>query len=190
MSLGRGCHPRGATGSAHLPPNRLPQALRTGPPAQPCSKQQWSAGRPRTSFPILGLGPSSAHLVPASPREALAPSDPLLASGQAPLGGGSGSDTCSHAHDQAMRQAVKFNTQKTAVNRLNFMSSASSIIIRPLPPSRPPCPAPTLHTPALFSDLSASPVPNAGLEAMKRPRGSTLADGAGQCLPEAVDAFH
>lgn len=116
VSLGRGCHPRGTTGSAHLPPDRLPQALRTGPPAQPCSKQQWPAGRPRTSFPICGLGPSSAHLVPASLQEALAPSDPLLASGQTPLGGGLGSDTCSHAHDQAMKQAVKFNTQKTALN--------------------------------------------------------------------------
>ena len=108
--------PRGATGPAHPPPDRLSQALRTGPPPQPCSKQHRPAGRPRTSFPIHSLGPSSAHLVPASPWEALAPSDPLLASGQAPLRGGSGSDTRSHAHDQAMKQVMKFNTQKTALN--------------------------------------------------------------------------
>lgn len=56
-------------------------------------------------------------------------------------------------------------------------------------PSRSLCPTPTLHTPALFSELSASPVHITGLEAMKRPRGGSPADGAGQCLPEEVDAF-
>lgn len=115
--------------------------------------------------------------------ETLAPSDPLLASGQTPLGGGSGSETCSHAHNQAMKQAVKFNTRKLTklVELYEQCQLHNNQATASLLPSLP-CPPPCSHH---CSQTSAHhPSPARGLEAMKRPRGSTLADRGRQCLPE------
>ena len=56
--------------------------------------------------------------------------------------------------------------------------------------SCPPCPAPALHTPALFSDLSTSPIPKEGPggheKAKRQPTGRrsrAAPSGGGRCIP-------